>query len=68
MTVPVMLADYLRQNGCDGLYNDESDPPCGCHLSDLIPCGEPYEKCVAARRGDDGMMYPVDVTQEADHA
>lgn len=36
---------YLKENGYEGLYNDE----CGCSLNDgLFPCCEPSELCAPA--------------------
>ena len=35
MTVLDILAQWLSTNGYDGLYSED----CGCHTSDLAPCG-----------------------------
>ena len=40
-----IVAIWLKENKYDGLYN--SDMPCACELSDLIPCGEGMECCQA---------------------
>lgn len=31
-----IVAEFLRRNGADGLYNDLHD--CGCPVDDLMPC------------------------------
>ena len=31
-----IVADYLKANGYDGLYNGDAE--CGCDLADLFPC------------------------------
>ncbi len=41
-----IIAKYLNENGCDGLYN--FDIECGCGLDDLMPCdGERVPLCEA---------------------
>ena len=47
-TVEKILADYLRANGFDGLYN--SDIECGCHVDDLAPCNSLWPHCQAGHR------------------
>ena len=34
MTVRDIVAEYLRENGYDGLCGDE----CGCFMDDIMPC------------------------------
>lgn len=36
MSVKEIVADYLKANGYDGLYNGDAE--CGCDLDDLMPC------------------------------
>jgi len=38
-----IVKQWLRDNGYDGLYNDD----CGCTLDDFAPCGEICGDCVA---------------------
>lgn len=38
VTVKGIIAEYLRQHGYDGLYNDMYGG-CMCELADLMPCG-----------------------------
>lgn len=38
MNVIDIVAQYLKDNGYDGLVEETSE--CGCELSDLMPCGE----------------------------
>ena len=47
MTVKEIVADWLKEHGCEGLCDDD----CGCVLDDLMPCGGEYGKCVAAVKG-----------------
>lgn len=42
-TVQAMVYDRLREDGYDGLYNDD----CGCEIDDLVPCGAIEENCRA---------------------
>ena len=37
-TVKIIVADWLKANGFDGLCNP--DAGCGCLIGDLAPCGE----------------------------
>lgn len=39
-----IVAEYLKEKGYDGLYNDSN---CACEISDLIPCGNGCEDCEA---------------------
>ncbi len=38
MTAKEIIEKYLKDNGFDGLYNEDME--CGCLLDDLCPCGE----------------------------
>ncbi|MDD3493746.1 MAG: hypothetical protein PHZ19_09660 [Candidatus Thermoplasmatota archaeon] len=61
MTVADIVRQWLLSNGYDGLYCDWGEG-CGCGVDDLAPCRDPYPcGCVAARKGPDGLFYPVDV-------
>jgi hypothetical protein len=40
------MADFLKQNGYDGLYNIEADN-CACLLDDLAPCDGISDECTA---------------------
>ncbi len=42
-TIKDIIKTWLKDNGYDGLYDDE----CGCEIDDLFPCGEPNEHCEA---------------------
>ena len=61
MDIEEILIKELRRLGSDGLCNDE---PCGCGLDDLAPCeetwGEIFERCIPAKRGEDGLYYPME--------
>lgn len=47
MNVKTMVKNYIRQQGMDGLCNDE----CGCSLDDFAPCGDgPFPECEMARK------------------
>ena len=48
VTVRQMVAEYLKDNGYDGLAGEE----CGCWLNDLMPCEyfDAYH-CVAGHEG-----------------
>jgi hypothetical protein len=37
------LAEYMRKNGFDGLYNPDGE--CGCHISDMPECEESLYGC-----------------------
>jgi len=47
MTVKEIVADWLKEHGCDGLCGEE----CGCDFEDFRPCDEPSFDCVAAMKG-----------------
>ena len=42
-TVRDIITDYLRDNGFDGLYNDDLE--CGCSINDLVPCDSACDMC-----------------------
>lgn len=47
MNVREIVAEYLKKNGYDGLYQDE----CGCPTDRLMPCnGESIETCTSGYR------------------
>ena len=52
------IADWLQENGFDGLWNEDGEPHCGCGGDDLF-CGEgcPQPDCMPAYRHKDGMYY-----------
>jgi hypothetical protein len=51
MNVKMIVSDWLRTHGYDGLCN--VDVPCGCLVGDLAPCGEVMnEECRAGHRQD----------------
>jgi len=43
MNVFEIVADWLKEHGCDGLAGDE----CGCTLDEIMPCEVPNHDCVA---------------------
>ena len=43
-TVQELTAQWLKDNGYDGLYNDDD---CGCTLDDFVPCGHLDSECRA---------------------
>ena len=61
MNLRDMVAEWLRQNGYDGLYHGDTE--CGCGLDDLMPCSEPGLNCepghVVATDNPDGCGYLV---------
>jgi len=48
MNVKQIVLQYLKDNGYDGLANDNGE--CGCDLEDLMPCGFQDTFCVAAHK------------------
>lgn len=42
MTVKEIIVKYLKENGYDGLCNEDY---CGCELKDLMPCNELPSSC-----------------------
>lgn len=59
VTVRKIVEKYLKDNGFDGLFEDE----CGCQLSDLAPCScESIMRCEPgykheAKEGDENDFY-----------
>ena len=62
MDVEEILIKALREMGAEGLYDSEG--PCGCGIDDLAPCGETWgeilDRCIPAKRGEDGLYYPME--------
>jgi len=54
MNVIEILKKWLKDNGYDGLYNDEYDDICGCSLDDFVPCAGVNERCKAGYFSEDG--------------
>lgn len=48
LTVLEIVEAHLRANGYDGLVSEDRE--CACLVSDLAPCGEMMETCVAGYR------------------
>lgn len=48
LTVLQIVESHLRANGYDGLVSDDRE--CACLVSDLAPCSEMMETCVAGYR------------------
>lgn len=44
MNVKEIIEKYLKENGYDGLYEDDY---CGCGLENLAPCDSPGIHCYA---------------------
>ena len=40
MDIKDVVKAGLEAKGFDGLYNADSDEPCGCSKDDLSPCGD----------------------------
>ena len=51
MDVFDIVAEYLTDNGYDGLWNDSG---CACQIGELAPCGEMVGNCIA------GYLIPKD--------
>ena len=47
MSVKEIIEKYLKENGYDGLFNNEYDL-CGCGLDDLCPCNGDILTCQPA--------------------
>ena len=47
MNVREIVQKYLKENGFDGIYNDE----CACLTDDLAPCSESMDDCEPGYRG-----------------
>jgi hypothetical protein len=52
MNIKLIVEDWLKSHGYDGLCNPEI--PCGCLSGDLAPCGELHEDCQPGHREDVG--------------
>ncbi len=52
MTVIKIVEQYLRQNGYDGLYNENGE--CACKTDGLVPCEQIGDDCCA------GYLAPCD--------
>lgn len=50
MDVHDIIVKFLDDGGFDGLCN--GDIECGCHKSDLAPCGESCTSCQPAYQSD----------------
>jgi hypothetical protein len=48
MNVHQIVEKYLTDNGYDGLCLPEQE--CGCHISDLFPCGSDPSQCQPGHR------------------
>ena len=48
--VKEIVACWLKDNGYDGLYNNDGD--CACTIDDLAPCGELSQDCYAGYKID----------------
>ena len=44
VTVEEIVAEYLKANGYDGLYEDGE---CSCQIGDIAPCDESFGDCKA---------------------
>jgi hypothetical protein len=44
-SVTEIVAAYLRAEGYDGLYNDDTSQICGCMVDYLCPCSEDMSGC-----------------------
>lgn len=43
-----VIKDYIKAEGCDGLYNPDAE--CGCGLDDFAPCGDlELDMCILAK-------------------
>ena len=47
MNTKEIIEKYLRDNGFDGLYNEDD---CACSLDDLVTCGDILIDCEAGHR------------------
>ena len=55
----------LEELEADGLHcPDGQDPPCACELHDLMLCVESWCNCVPAKKGEDGLLYPMEDESE----
>lgn len=64
MNAREMLAAALKAAGADGLCTDD----CGCHIRDLMPCGEYCGDCEPAKAipGNDAWRYGISVDGETE--
>ncbi|HDY90020.1 MAG TPA: hypothetical protein ENH82_18105 [bacterium] len=46
MNIREIVTEWLKNNGYDGLVNDD----CGCNVSDLMLCDEPSINCEAGHQ------------------
>lgn len=46
MNTKEIVKEYLKNNGYDGLINENGD--CGCLIDDLVPCmdGDGFDNCI----------------------
>ena len=44
MDVRTAVINYGKENGYDGLYNEDIE--CGCTWDDFCPCGSDFSMCV----------------------
>jgi len=42
--VAQIVKAYLVEHGYDGIYAEDE---CACLIDDLMPCGEPCDRCIA---------------------
>lgn len=56
--VEEIVSCWLKDNGYDGLYNPL---PCGCELSDYVPCEIINGECVAAYKFNCGLCEKTEM-------
>lgn len=52
MNVQTIVEEWLKEHKFEGLCN--CDVPCGCLLSDIAPCGQPFGDCQPGYRKEVG--------------